>query len=65
MEINGVKLSKEDMPSYVDGNNQEHLFQSMQDVLARRLQSMQPMNTNVQAAAPGNKSDMGNAWSNQ
>lgn len=50
------------MPSYGSADQPEHLFQAYQDVLARRLQNMQPMNTQVQAANVGSQEASPNQW---
>lgn len=62
MKLGNYELSREDFPSWQDANNIDHLFQSIQDVIARRMQVMQPINANVASAAPGNKSDRNNQW---
>lgn len=55
-------ITREMMPSYGAADNQDHLFQAYQDVLARRLQNMQPMNTQVQAANVGSQEASPNQW---
>jgi len=55
-------ITRESMPSYGAADQPEHLFQAYQDVLARRLQTMQPMNTQVQAANVGSQEASPNQW---
>lgn len=61
MDINNL-ITRDMMPSYGSAEQPEHLFQAYQDVLARRLQSMTPAQTQVQSAALPSQENQPNQW---
>lgn len=64
MRIGNIELTREQMPSFIDfNNNPKHLYSSMQDILNQNLNAPMPMMP-TQPAPTGNDKQSGgnNQW---